>query len=566
MKMNIDQKAVFTDSLPHFIASVLPYFFFLFTFLIFQKKSVKNFLFLLSFAAILSSNAQTPIFQKLYGDIVIDDGQSIVCTSDSGYCIVGNSGPNAIDSSDISVYRLDRFGEILWTAKFGDPKDELGLDIIETADRGFVVIGNSYSSPMDTLYSDIYAAKLDEFGFISWAGNFGGGDYDEAQSVVPTSDGGFILFGSTMSYGSAFKSALAIKVDANGSQVWTKLFSMNYSNYFYRAHRTSDGNIIAVGGTFNVTGGTNFDHYVVKMNENGQLIWAKRYGTAGPDWLYDFTEVNNGYIFAGVSSNNTAGNADQNVFKTDLNGNLLWSYNYGTALYDRPSVIRTDASGNPVICGYSNTGSTAIPVNQMTLLKMDPSGMMVFSKVYGDPTSASEGIFMTTSKDGGFALVGLALNISDPAGDLYFVKTDENGVSGCLEAPVSFSRNNTTFTDSTGTNVSSVIMDEFPVNPVWNYYVNQYSRACFYNAIEQNNLSASVSIFPNPATDLITIELDHSNKTDIELCDLTGRVVKKAAASSDRIQLIVSDLASGIYNLNIRSTNLTASKRIIINR
>lgn len=510
--------------------------------------------------------AQTPTFQKLYGDLVINDAQSIITTADSGYCIVGSSGPNALDSSDISVYKLDRFGEINWTVKFGDPKDEFGLDVLETSDNGFFILGNSYSSPIDTLYSDIYAAKLDEFGFIMWAGNFGGGDYDEAQAAVPTSDGGFLVFGSTMSYGSVFKSALVMKIDANGSQVWTKLYSMTGSNYFYRAHRTSDGKIIAVGGTFNTPGGTNFDHYVVKMDENGQLIWAKRYGTTGPDWLYDFKEVNNGYLFAGVSSTNTAGNADQCIFKTDLLGTVQWSYNYGTAQYDRPSVILTDASGNPTICGYTNTGSSATPVNQMTLHKMDPSGNTIFCKTYGDPTSGSEGMYMTNALDGGFAMVGQALNISDPAGDVYFVKSDNDGVSGCFESTAGFSRNNVTLTDSSGTNVTAVTMIEFPVNPIWNYYVNQYSRACFYDDIVDTDLNSRITIYPNPATDLLHIRQSFSGKISIALSDQTGRTVKVMNTESTDIQLPVSDLAAGLYQLTITSEKDRISKKISVNR
>lgn len=513
---------------------------------------LKKILLLLFVLTTIKNNAQTPRYQKSYGDVLIDDAQAITYTTDSGYCMVGGSGANALDSTDVTIYRLNRFGDLLWSRKMGDPKDEFATDIKQTQDGGFIIVGSTYSSPIDTAYSDVFAMKVDDQGFILWTQSYGGSDYDEAQSVLPTADGGFLIIGSTMSYGTVFKSALAIKIDANGVQQWANIYAMTNSNYFYRGIIASDNNYVLVGGTYNINGGTNFDHYVVKINPSGTLIWAKRYGTPGPDFAYDVAETNDhGYVVAGVTSTNTAGGADQNIFKIDGVGNLIWTKNYGSPQYDRPSKILQDQNGNYFICGYTNISTTTTTINQMTLHKIDPAGNSLWVNRYGDISGTSEGLYMIPGIDGGIIMCGYSIAFSDPYGDAYVVKTDDNGASGCFQSALNFTQNNATFTDSSGSNVSAVIVDEYPLQPPGNYYVNQFAQLCFFDNVAALVSLNEINIFPNPATNQITIEKSGDDIAVATISDNLGKVVKVIICSSDQTTVRLDNISAGVYNLKI---------------
>lgn len=523
----------------------------------------KIFTLLFSYCALMT-HAQTPYFQKLYGDIVVDDVQSITTTADSGYALVGGSGANALDSTDITVYRVNRFGDMQWARKFGDPKDDFANDIKETADRGFIIVGTSYSSPTDTAASDMFIMKIDDAGFVSWYTYIGGSDNDEGNSVVITDDGGYIIFGSTMSFGSVLKSAFAVKIDANGFQQWAKIYSLTTANYFYRAHKNSDGTIIAVGGTYNLAGGTNFDHYAVKMDQNGQVVGGRRFGTTGSDLLYDYTEVNNGYILAGVSTVNTAGDADLVIFKTDVIGNIIWSYNYGTVNYDRPSSITTDAQGNIIVAGFSNVGNSTVTINQMTFLKLDSMGNPLTSTSYGDGSSNCECRYMVPGGDGGYALAGTALNLTDPLGDAYFVKVDDGGNSGCYQSPITFIKNTTTLADSLGTLSTMVSATEFNSIPASDFYNNQFSQICFTDNITSANAARFIQLFPNPAAGQITIEQQGTARLHIRILDMTGKNVRSEISSDEKTTLNISDLPAGVYQVFIQGENYSVCKKLVV--
>ncbi|MFT3796319.1 T9SS type A sorting domain-containing protein [Flavobacterium sp.] len=75
-----------------------------------------------------------------------------------------------------------------------------------------------------------------------------------------------------------------------------------------------------------------------------------------------------------------------------------------------------------------------------------------------------------------------------------------------------------------------------------------------------------VSVYPNPATNVINVSNPNASITKITLTDLNGRTVKQINYDKvAEIQINISDLASGMYMMNIQSTDGESVKKFLKN-
>ncbi|TAH43218.1 MAG: T9SS type A sorting domain-containing protein [Bacteroidetes bacterium] len=504
------------------------------------------------------------MFQKSYGEFAVDYGQAMVRTNDGGYCIVGGTGPDLIDSTDAMIIRTNMAGDLVSSTRLAGTKDDFITGITTTDDGGYIIVGNTYSSPLDTAYSDIVVMKIDDGGFVYWSKTFGSTDYDEAQSVIRSGDGGYIVLGSTMSYTSVTKSALAMKIDDFGNQVWTNTSDSYSSNYFYSGDMSADGNYIAVGGTFNGAGGTGFDNYISKIDTTGIILWSKAIGTASSEFLYDVKATSDGgYLACGVATLNTAGDADMSIIKLNATGDVVWTFNYGTAGYDRASSILQRANGEIMVAGYTNIGIAPDVINQMILMKLDSTGGILWTQSYGDISFTSEAYKLLETFDG-YALCGYSIAF-DPLGDAILVKTDGNGASGCYEAPITYVRTTTTLSTASGFLESVGIIDELVLTFNDIYYEDQFSLICYSVGIGEGPKSLRFEIYPNPASTYLKVKsVQGESNAKLSITDLTGRIlISQDFSTLLEAQLPVDKLLSGMYLLNIETDKGLATKTFI---
>ncbi|MFZ8835347.1 MAG: hypothetical protein ACO2O5_14320, partial [Candidatus Caldipriscus sp.] len=115
----------------------------------------------------------------------------------------------------------------------------------------------------------------------SFAKTYGGAYNNEATSVQQTSDGGYIVAGGTNSFGAGSYDIFLIKTDANGNIIWAKTYGGTDNDWAYSVQQTSDGGYIVAGSTYSFGAGS-YDIFLIKTDANGNIIWAKTYG--GTDW------------------------------------------------------------------------------------------------------------------------------------------------------------------------------------------------------------------------------------------------------------------------------------------
>ena len=363
-------------------------------------------------------------------------------TSDLGYMIGGDSwsdisGDKTQSSwgeSDFWVVKIDGVGIMQWNRRFGGTNYDELFAIQQTSDGGYILGGfsSSDSSGDKTEHSwgnwDYWIVKIDELGNKQWDKRFGGSSDDELYSLEQTSDGGYILGGSSNSPISGDKTQDAwgssdywiIKTDSLGNKVWDKrLGGGDYEQLSY-IHQTNDGGFILGGISSSLIDGDKTesswgyqDYWIVKTDSVGNQLWDKDFGGTGNDQLYSLNLTSDyGYILGGLSQSNISGDKTQPVWgpvsdvdywliKIDSIGTKQWDKDFGGTEYDDFfGTISSTLDGGYLIAGWSKSDSSGnktennLGAIQSWVIKIDSYGNKIWDKT----------LFAIGNDNGGYAL------------------------------------------------------------------------------------------------------------------------------------------------------------------
>ncbi len=155
------------------------------------------------------------IWTQTYGGWDWEFGRCVKQTPDSGYILTGETWSFGAGWSDIYLIKTDFKGDTIWTRTFGDSAVDRGYSVVHTLDGGYVVAG--YLQRFPGGYYDAYLVKTDSLGNMVWEKTYGESNWDEGYSVAQTADAGFIVTGSTQSFGSGYYDVYLIKTDSLGN-------------------------------------------------------------------------------------------------------------------------------------------------------------------------------------------------------------------------------------------------------------------------------------------------------------------------------------------------------------
>ncbi len=204
--------------------------------------------------------------QKGYDDSE-ETGASVQQTSDGGYILTGMTD-QFDNSGDLWLVKVGADGSTLWHHHYGvSAVTDKGNSVRQTMDGGYIVVGDTGTS--DSM--DIYLLKTDQGGNQQWARTLGGPKADRSAVVQQTTDGGYVIAGSTYSYGAGLSDGYLIKTDATGNTLWTRTFGGSSQDYFYSVQQTKDGGYIMTGSTESYGTGSS-DIYLVKTDANGSSL------------------------------------------------------------------------------------------------------------------------------------------------------------------------------------------------------------------------------------------------------------------------------------------------------
>lgn len=206
-------------------------------------------------------------WSRIYGGAEMDIAHDAIQTSDGGYIVVGSIESYGAEGKDFWVIKTDEDGYNEWNYNFGGPEDEVANSVVQASDGGFVIAGytNSYGAGGD----DFWVIKVDENGDEVWNQTYGGIHPEQASSISSTSDGGFIISGYTFSYGAGNKDYWLVKIDSDGNEEWDQTYGGSTRDYAVSAIQLSDGGFVLAGSTESFGAGET-DIYVVRLDQQTQ--------------------------------------------------------------------------------------------------------------------------------------------------------------------------------------------------------------------------------------------------------------------------------------------------------
>jgi len=270
-----------------------------------------------------------------FGDNIYK-AKSIQQTSDGGYVICATI-ENDYGSDSMCIIKADGNGSQQWNQKFIGGYSSGLYSIQEVIGGGYVVCGTISNDPFGW---DIWLIRTDAQGNTLWNKTYDDGGHEWGHSVEQTSDGGYIITGS--SDGDVW----LIKADNLGNQQWSNTFGSSFDDVGYCVRQTSDGGYIITGYKENFsTGG---DVYLIKTDSQGNSSWEQTFDGSSYDegWYVEQT-IDGGYIIAGFRD---VGNNSSDVWliKTDGNGNITSTFNIPTPNTNKKFLKATDLLGREI--------------------------------------------------------------------------------------------------------------------------------------------------------------------------------------------------------------------------
>lgn len=312
-----------------------------------------------------------------------------------------------------------------WHYEFGGSGTDIGHSISVPGD-GYIYVSGTTGSQSAGL-NDIFLMKVKEAdGTVEWKKHFGGAGREYGYAMTAPGDGDIYLAGAEYSTTSGDADIFVISISGHdGDLIWAKRYGSTGKDSASSIMLSEDGYLYVTGQTQNAG---NSDVFVIRLNEaNGNVKWKKRYGGSG----YDKAEAiswtdggENGFLYVtGYQQSETAGNYDIFVMKLRAsNGNRLWRKHYGGLKSDFARAITAPGDGNVYITGeeYSTTsGASDIFVMRLN----ENSGDVKWKKRYGGP-GPETGNAITLSLEGDLYVTGKYNSGAAGGSDVFVMKLD----------------------------------------------------------------------------------------------------------------------------------------------
>ncbi len=473
----------------------------------------------------VAATAQTTVkFRKVIGNSGYDDGYSVQQTHDKGYIIGGATSSFGAGSTDMYAVKTDSMGIPLLHKTVGGINIERGYSIKETADHGFIFAG--YTNSYGAGGYDMYLAKLDSTLTTQWTKTYGGTDWDFANSVKITADGGYILCGSTYSYGKGDQDYYVVKTTATGDTMWTRTYGGTGEDIAKAIIQTADGNYVLTGTTKSM-GDSLGDIYTLKISgTNGDTIWTSRYN--GQDTLADngndVIETLSGEI-AVVGKIGTHMHGDDAVaLRLSATGVLIYDeIDAGTGTADESyNSVTQDAYGKIAMAGITHS----FGVNGDMYLNIVDSNWVFYSATTFGSLEFDGAYAIDHTADKSFVLCGVTNSYTNHLDDIYLVKTDTMGFASTSEVVI-----------------LSGIQEQ---------------------ASTQND---KFTVYPNPASGDVHIVIKDAKPDDeyeVLITDVLGKEVRSFLAGPATPTVNTNELASGMYYITLRNKEFSSTQKLIV--
>jgi len=374
------------------------------------------------YAGHLSAQAPVPPIQWAlhYGGGQVDIPYVIKFTSDGGTIVAGYTDSKTGDVSpqpnrdywDLWILKLDKCGMIQWERSFGGTGYESARDIAQTADGGYIVLGETNSTDGGVIAGyggtkDIWLLKITATGTLQWQKRYGGTGLDIGNHIEITSDGGYLIAASSSSndgdirgnHGTGgYTDGVLMKLTSAGVVQWSKCFGGSKNEELFD-FEIINGTIFLAGFTNSIDGDIppdqkNYDVWLLAVDANGNKIFSKIYGGSQNDVAYCMTKGADGSLtLAGYTTSTDGdvsgakGSQDYWILNVSTKGQLNWQKDLGGSDAEYAKTIITDKDSSYIIGGisYSTDGDITNPLGKgdYWTVKLSPAGNVIWKKNWG---------------------------------------------------------------------------------------------------------------------------------------------------------------------------------------
>jgi hypothetical protein len=345
---------------------------------------------------------------------------------------INNDGPDDIRDFSVLHNHLDLAGDAhlvpyntvttnVFEKTFGGTGSERGIGIDITSDGGMVIAGSTLSFTNDEA---MYVIKLDSSANLQWSKTYFGFGYSKLSGVKQTSDGGYYLTGFTEG-GFGFLDQVMIKIDMNGNVVWAKNNGGVQADELRKLSITSDGGLITAGYNASIGAGAK-DVQALKLTSSGNIEWAKTYGTMYEDFCSSCIIASDGsYVLSGAVDITGTYGIRPTLIKLDTLGNIIWSKYYSGYIEDWARDLIETPDGGFLITG--ETRSYGLGGSQdIYLIKTNSSGNVEWAKSYGG-IGNDVAYALVQSSDGKYVVAGYTSSFGFGGYDGFLMKVNADG-------------------------------------------------------------------------------------------------------------------------------------------
>ena len=317
------------------------------------------------------------------------------------------------------LLRIDESGVIVWAKTFGGIGSQFATEVIECSNGGFAIVG---SELLDGDEPNAILIRTNTDGDEIWSHRYGGERLDYASSVIESQLGGFVIVGTSTSYGLNGTNCWLLHTDETGEILWNQTFGGDKDDVGYSIieERSAEGFIVA--GTTKSFGGGNADAWLIRTNAQGELQWHQTIGGYRNEFGQKLIRNRNGdFTFIGTTDSTPSQSLGTFVINFHANGSRNWETTFYGSLENRGYSIFECHDGSYAITGITYGWDNWGGFTNLWLSRLDAAGKHQWSKSYGG-YSNDVGRSILQTANGDFIVVGNTQSYARGGSDVWILR------------------------------------------------------------------------------------------------------------------------------------------------
>lgn len=498
-------------------------------------------------------HAQQETFSKVLLHYEAISATSIVPASDKDYLIAG-----MVSQINPSIIKVDSLGEPVWCKSYQGPSSTGAFyNIVQGFNNNYWVAGSCLNPA--TLKNQALIVEINPIGEIVRAKTIASEITDiSAYSIASTADTGIIITGSTGVLWNNNLGIFAARLDKNNNLLWAKEYNIiGLSNKIANIHQTEDGGFLLAGNSQDVTS-WHTQATFIKLDGFGEIVWARSYNRSQYDYNYAFDFINkeDGYVCF-ISGG---------LMKTDFSGNVMWSKLFNDFGGYGNGKIKPLASGGYMLMHGADYFSMDNQLNSMALqLDTQLNQVRTFSL---NTIGVSD---FTETSDKELLFVGNGPIIGVKAASLYepqvgLIQMDSlGGGNECGSIFMCLAEADTVYSNALEFNTQSIgVLDEVQMEVVVESLSHVTGCVDFIGNTNENQEELFARIFPNPASDVIHVEMTKKPKEAyLRIFNAQMQCLYQQPIDKSYFEVDISSLSKGIYFVQLFSGRQSDLMKIV---